>query len=413
MKTVSIKNIGPIISLKLSLNKVNVIIGPQGSGKSTIAKILSYCEWVEKRYILDGEYKYDFMEKFMVFHRIEKSFFSDRSLIIYESDYIKLTLKGRVPKHEIVSKKEVYNFLNSKNIFIPAERNFVSVVPNLGQYKEANDNIMNFIYDWYDAKKNYSTSKRLPILNFNISYFHIKKTDSDRLILNNLKKGFSLETASSGLQSITPLLILVDYLTNGIYKKESLNSVKEKENINDLITKYFKRLAESDFNNFLKVADNKDDISFAIERKNLEKILEIVKRRIFYSFSQFIIEEPEQNLFPLSQRDLIYYLIKKVNDNRRDHKILITTHSPYILYALNNCIMGYNIKERVKSDNNFEFQSKESWINPEKVSIWEIDSKTGSLINIQNKDNGTVDKNYFNNVMNELMDEYYEMLDIL
>ena len=74
-----IKNIGPIKNVELELNKVNIIMGPQSSGKSTIAKIVSYCQWVEKRYILDGTFDYSFIERFMNFHRI-----SDSILIIME-----------------------------------------------------------------------------------------------------------------------------------------------------------------------------------------------------------------------------------------------------------------------------------------------------------------------------------------
>ena len=57
---IKISNIGPIKEVDFRLNKVNVFMGEQSSGKSTIAKIVSYCQWVEKRFLLDGEYKYDF-----------------------------------------------------------------------------------------------------------------------------------------------------------------------------------------------------------------------------------------------------------------------------------------------------------------------------------------------------------------
>ena len=46
-----IKNIGPINEVEFDLNKINIFMGPQSSGKSTIAKIVSYCAWLEKRTI--------------------------------------------------------------------------------------------------------------------------------------------------------------------------------------------------------------------------------------------------------------------------------------------------------------------------------------------------------------------------
>ena len=48
MTTIEIRNIGPIKEVpEITLNSVNVFMGPQSSGKSTIAKIISYCTWVE------------------------------------------------------------------------------------------------------------------------------------------------------------------------------------------------------------------------------------------------------------------------------------------------------------------------------------------------------------------------------
>lgn len=40
MAQLIIKNIGPIKDINITLNKVNVIIGPQSSGKSTISMLL-------------------------------------------------------------------------------------------------------------------------------------------------------------------------------------------------------------------------------------------------------------------------------------------------------------------------------------------------------------------------------------
>ena len=52
MAHIIIKNIGPIKEVELDLNKINVFMGPQSSGKSTIAKIISFCLWVEKNVCL-------------------------------------------------------------------------------------------------------------------------------------------------------------------------------------------------------------------------------------------------------------------------------------------------------------------------------------------------------------------------
>ena len=48
MDRLIIDNIGPISHIDIPINRVNVIIGKQSSGKSTIAKVLSFCLWLEK-----------------------------------------------------------------------------------------------------------------------------------------------------------------------------------------------------------------------------------------------------------------------------------------------------------------------------------------------------------------------------
>lgn len=41
-----IEHFGPIIEARVSINKITVLIGQQGSGKSTIAKLYSLFVWM-------------------------------------------------------------------------------------------------------------------------------------------------------------------------------------------------------------------------------------------------------------------------------------------------------------------------------------------------------------------------------
>ncbi|MGB5989174.1 MAG: AAA family ATPase [Marinifilaceae bacterium] len=447
MDTVIIKDVGPISSVQLGLNKINIIIGPQSSGKSTIAKIISYCRWVEKRFLLDGEYNYKFSEQFINFHRIDKNYFSENSIIHYKSDFIDIKYEVKSLSEDLSSKvldinKELglfqsinkiesnNSFAKSKNIYIPAERNFVSVIPNLKKYNETNDNIMSFLYDWYSAKENYKQDNSLQILGLNIGYHHIKETDSDILVLNKDSKEISLKTASSGLQSVVPLIMLIEYLSNKFFEIKSPESVSEKDNsekyikeyINDFLTKEFKKhtstidtiLAESEIDDkeFLEYTKALQKIKYTKALENLSSDFHKQKTlRSEYQFSSFIIEEPEQNLFPTTQRDLIYYILDKINNNERNHSLVLTTHSPYVLYAINNCMMGYKVQEEIEEEDKEKLPSLNSCINPDLVSVWEI--KDGKINSIKNEETGTVGKHYFNEIMEELMDEYYLLLSYL
>jgi predicted ATPase len=54
MTRLKIRNVGPIQEVDFCLNKVNILMGPQSCGKSTIAKILSFGDWLDKKHALQG-----------------------------------------------------------------------------------------------------------------------------------------------------------------------------------------------------------------------------------------------------------------------------------------------------------------------------------------------------------------------
>ncbi len=407
MKRIKVENIGPISFVEFELNKINIIMGPQSSGKSTIAKIISYCQWVEKRYFLDGEYKYKASEQLLDFHRLSENYFSENSLIEYESDLIIISYKGIKLKESIRNKKNSIKYEKSKNIYIPSERNFVSAIPNLSKYKETNDNIMSFVYDWYTAKRKFSKQNTLPILNLDINFYNNEEKDLDILVMKKNKKEILLRESSSGLQSITPLILIIEYLTSIFYTEKSPRSVKDFDSFKQLIAKNITEIFDADrLNEFKKNAKNNIEFS----NVELKKMINVLNLKTYYHKTNFIIEEPEQNLFPETQRDFIYFLLQKLK-SKKDHSLILTTHSPFVLYAINNCILGGLISSNLNLSEKKEFLSYKSWISPSKVNIFEINKENGTLKSIKDPDTGTVNKHYFNKIMNNIMDEYYEMLN--
>jgi predicted ATP-dependent endonuclease of OLD family len=412
MSKVIIRNIGPIIEVEIELNRINVVIGPQSSGKSTIAKVISFCQWVEKRFILDGKFEYDFEEQFIKFHRIGWAYFREDSFFCYESEFISIQHIGVSSQLEILRKENEINYLKSKNIYIPAERNFVSVIPNLRRYNETNDNIISFVYDWYDAKKKYVGKKTLPVLDLGVTYAYLDESDADVLKLNGVEEELHLKNASSGLQSVIPLVMLIDYLTGDVFDEKKPLSVNEKEQAEKERKAYLKALIENidEITGTSGIRESlKNESGINLSQSDMNKIMSWMGNRSIYYFTNFIVEEPEQNLFPATQRDLVYYFLEKIAKADRSHSILMTTHSPYILYAINNCLMGGVIQEKMPLDEQEELKSKNSWVDPALVSVWEI--KHGRIHSIIDARTRTVTKHYFNEISNEIMDEYYEMLN--
>jgi hypothetical protein len=97
----------------------------------------------------------------------------------------------------------------------------------------------------------------------------------------------TLQTASSGLQAVVPLITIFDHVTREIYKERRPISVKEW----DELIKKLNELVKED-------RENGQNVDLSI-------LLDIINSKN-YRYSQIIVEEPEQNLFPLTQRDLVY-----------------------------------------------------------------------------------------------------------
>ena len=370
MVTIEIKNIGPIKEVKFDLNKINVFMGPQSSGKSTIAKICSQCLWFEKNYILTGD-EYYFYKGLIDFHKMDKNYFSKDSEIKYESQWTVLNFKN---KETIIELKDNNNciYQNLKIEYIPAERNFVSAIPNLQRYSDSFNHIINFLNDWMLFKEVLTKDKKYssPLRSVNTKYKYDTATKEDLITLPN-RKTIQLQSSSSGQQSITPLLLVCDYMYKELYTQKRNPSPAEKKHISDLLPESMKE----DYNWVV------DMQNFQQSDKHAQNIntIENVKKKIWdkigfstdYHFSSVIVEEPEQNLFPETQKELMYYLLELVLQKGHNHTLFITTHSPYILYALNNCMMGGLVTSQLKDKKEKtefignKFLSEKSWINPQ------------------------------------------------
>lgn len=393
MRSIVIRNVGPIKDVSLELSKVTVIMGQQSSGKSTIAKIISQCIWLEKQYTLKVKSIYDGFEdtliKYLIdYHRLSSDYFTPNSYIYYRGEHLELTFNGSGNGSISLFDTAIEN---SKIIYIPSERNFVSIVPNLGNYAEEDGGILDFIKNWFEAKRKYEKSNALQILNLGVTYYNVESNDYNKLILSDGKE-LHLQNASSGLQSVIPLITLFDYVARGIYNEARPISVNE----TDTLIKQIKLMIEK-----MKQSNDLTDL------KNTEQLLNLLNTKTYHN-SQLIIEEPEQNLYPQTQRSLIEYMLTTLNESKRDDMLLLTTHSPYILYAINNCMLGYLVKDTMPEERKARMQGQSAWINPQDVSIWEIED--GHLVKIQDE-KGLLQKNHFNEIMKQVMNDFDSMLN--
>ena len=284
--------------------------------------------------------------------------------------------------------------VNPKVIYIPAERNFVSVVPNLQKYAEQDDSLQSFVNDWFVAKKAYTEKQPLKIEMLGIEYYYSSKTDSDIVVMAGQK--IRLSQSSSGFQSVVPLMALLSYLSSTIYEENKPFSPAENEQMREILS---------------RVSSEAKD---GMEQKLIDRIKGFLQGKV-YTHTQFVVEEPEQNLFPDTQCQLMYHLLSCLNHGK-SHRAVITTHSPYILYALNNCLLANIVKADMPEESELPAACAKVEIAPKDVAVWEIEDgrlksygKGKGDGTIQDKD-GLIRHNYFNNVMKAVMRDFSNLL---
>lgn len=436
-----IKNIGPIEEVELKLNRFNVLIGPQSSGKSTIAKIVSFCLWMEKNVLLQQDSRYItrafIHENLLSFHKLTNYLNSGYS-IHFIGEILEFRFDDQICEVKLNAHIETCKM--SKVAYIPAERN-TATVPNIASLKLPMNNLRSYLFDWLEIHQKFTKENAIGLLKLNLKYFYEETSKKDIIQLPNGKE-ITLEEASSGLQSVVPLYVYIYYLTNWVYEHREDLSFEKKQKMEDALVRNFTNAAlrgkEStryinteealaipelvksvrdvvqEFE-LLSKAESREVFNAKIrDMGGLKKILMWQDNLSYPHHSNIIIEEPELNLFPETQKDLMYALTGMINIER--DKVLLTTHSPYLLYALNNCMMGYLSKDHIPPEDEDLAWTKRANINPEYVSVWEIrDGKFASYQNNPNQtiqdERGLIRNNYFDRIMKNIMCDFSALME--
>ena len=99
-----------------------------------------------------------------------------------------------------------------------------------------------------------------------------------------------------------------------------------------------------------------------------------------------IFEEPEAHLFPKDQQRLIELLVYIFNQNKTKNRLIITTHSPYVLETFNNHLKKDKIKDIQIEDE--QIQNIEA-LNPEKLNAYLLEK--GKVSEILDRKLGLID----------------------
>lgn len=405
MKQLVIKNVGPIRQVDIKLNRFNFFIGPQSSGKSTVAKILSSCMWLEKEVLttLNDKVLADgtaFVRLVESFHKIE-GYFEDGSFVQYDTDCISIMYCDKDIK---ITRKENEDYHREKICYIPSERN-IATLPELQGFEFGHTNLRSFLFDWFNAREFFVAGNKTDVLNLGVKYYYDSEQSKikDRIEhVNGCTYQIALSSASSGLQSLTPLLVMLQYYTD-----EYFRSYHEKASFNT-----YNRTRKADVFLYDKYVLNKVKPNFKEEERAnlLEKIRNGILKgnhsyhKLLYNYhtalynlktpekSSFIIEKPEQNLYPSTQMDLLDLVVERCNGERKHH-CTITTHSPYILNQLNLLVKRFDVGA-----------TDCAALNWEEISVWAV--KDGEVRDLKVQNAHLINPEYLSEPLDRIYEEY-------
>ncbi len=356
METIYIENFAGIKKMDFEFKSINVLIGPQGSGKSVTVKLLYFfknfineivknIENEESKRDLDKNQKEIFINFFP-----KETWPKDNFTITYTNNETSISLKKD----------------DSKIIF------------------EYSENLKKLLTK---CKKIYSTEKLKLIEDHKISSFRIKRelsTKINRCIQDELGAESTFEqffipagrsffaniqstifSFLSDNRSLDPFLIefgsfyesLKRYYNDVITSSNNFNNSQQRQDkefddlISQILNSSYLREKEKDY---LVHKDNrKVNLTNASSGQQETLPLIIILKALNYISSSgggftLYIEEPEAHLFPTAQKKIIELLARTFNNQNRNFQIFITTHSPYILSSFNNLIYAGNLAENVK-----------------------------------------------------------------
>lgn len=402
MDRIKIKYFGPIqegfseSDGWIEISKVTVFIGNQGSGKSTIAKLISTFSWIEK-VLTRGDFSEKeftavrFRNKYCGYHRISSYFHKDRTEISYdgESYRFQYTKQGEF----IIEKKQngltVYPL--PQIMYIPAERNFISMVNKPNLIKQLPDALLTFLTEYDNAKNEIKGNFDLPINNALLEY----NKQSDIVSIKGENYKVKLNDASSGFQSLVPLYIVSKYLSESV-KKQAGSSTKMSSDETKRFEEGVKSIWED---NKLTEAQRRAALSVLSSRFNKSAFINIV-------------EEPEQNLFPSSQWKIMKSLLA-FNNSLSQNKLIITTHSPYLLNVFTIAVKAGMLMDHVKDLEELnQVYSTDSAIQPDEITIYELDEQVGTITRLDNYNGLPSDENTLNTFLEESNDTFANLLEI-
>lgn len=428
MEKIEIIDFVGIKHIEIEVKSINVLIGPQASGKSIVAKLLFYFKsFISEitKTAVDGGYKRDLDKDFK--KRFEDYFppsswggsnFRIRYSIGQQFIEIHKKLKPKKNSSSIVlTYSDFY-----KDRFVELR----SAIQKQKQRAAEQDISVNTFsrYDFIYEIQQAFLAEIEQVLG-KTSTFSQLYIPAGRSFFANLKS--SIFTFLSESNTVDPFLVEFGTYYERIKNPFSLKRLQRRidnQALNNEITllnkkilcgKYFQRDGED----YLELSEGRR-ISVSNSSSGQQETLPLAIILGTVAFmkpkvggNSVYIEEPEAHIFPAAQRDMVE-LISTVYNSRKDSiQFLITTHSPYILTAFNNLLQAGSLAsdasdERLKEIS--QYVSPLKFLKSSEIAAYSL--KDGHAKSIFDDEMELIDTNIIDDVSSELAIQFDQLLDI-
>ncbi|MEG5136816.1 MULTISPECIES: AAA family ATPase [unclassified Microcoleus] len=421
-----VRNFAGIKDLEIEIKRINILIGPQASGKSVCAKLLFYFKnfvWEilsvvdneQTKRNLDSNYSKRFEEYFPPDCWGKEHFF-----IRYEISNVfievsrKQDTKGRISlSYSDFFKKELADL---RNLLKKGREKSSKIAPSF-------DIIYSSLFSQKILKDHLVESLGRSI--GREAAFNQLFIPAGRSFFSNLQSNiFSIISSNNTLD---PFLISFG-LTYGKIKNLRIQYDLEDKYTKDILEE-INRLIEQSLcgkhihekgKDFLEAADGRrmnivNSSSGQQETLPLTIILAALPFLASPPVGQTVyIEEPEAHLFPSAQRNIVELIATVFNSRKEQLQFFITTHSPYVLTALNNLLQAGLLYEESSEDIQHQLEkivSRYKSLDVDDLSAYVLsDGKCNSIVC---PDTGLIDARVIDSVSDELAIEFDQLLNLV
>lgn len=403
MERITIASFVTLNNIEINLNKINILIGPQSSGKSLIAKLITFIKDIPSfaiDYIVDEDtltYQ-NLLEK--RFKRIFPSYTWEKKLfsISYTKDtfHIKITNEGSKVNFKF-SNENFYKLIDGSKEII--HNNNINNENFMEKYIHRRNFAIKFIRD--ELNLSYTNPCYIPA---GRSFFSSLKSSIFKISADDINVDYFISRFGSDYEDTK------SFISHGVFDEKT--PVKIRLLIKQLLNGQIERSDNEEW-----IVNDSTKIKSCHASSGQQESIPMITLLTTWPFSpisrysDFVIEEPEAHLFPTSQNKIVS-IISMIYNANKNIGYTITTHSPYIISSINNLLLASNItlENPDKTTDVKKIIDNNEFINFEHISAYKINEFGATCI--LDKEQKMINAEYIDEISNEISSVFDKLLDI-